>query len=649
MQKSSKLTRSQIIGIIVLALLLVGAVYYFQQTLVSYTVFSVSLIEIDPQNPGYEDPATGEWRGSFWVIGMTTSCTDELAAYTFDKAESEKGTNTVGDKTLVPQSTISIVIDPQQPYWERPIEIKSVTVVPTTSGIWQGKIAGWGRRDDVDVDAVYSGHYEWATGYWEAHTPFNVDLYKNGVLIGHKPIDTLGVEDTVRIPESGDEYITVTDLGKLATGYGDPELGDIMLFSMNEIFKLDTNSKRLVMYDAGVTPHYDDYNWGYDHWTVHPTESYSTYWYGWGRWDEDNSPAGYEFSDLIDQDHIGGWVADDDTFNWKRNPVAPVIFPTEKTKLPTEKQQYQCLIEYLSSKGVPKIDPYVWKQEKSPEIITESSTGAKKLRVYLPFGSMNSLITVKISTELADTIVWEPPVANIQIMDMPDLGQVFDRKTSTITVLQNSSVASSGTVSLTVSPTTAPLSINPSAQGTGTMNPGDIKTLTYEVVNLGTENQVDFTITAVVKNSLGSVTDTATATGTLEPKGTGETTLTVYTLDKETKEKVSGITVTATYDSQSKSGITTDGAVSWNFGSSQPSVTIQTAETFTYKATSTTKTLVAGPNSVTLELVRQGVEEETPPYLLWALAIAAVVIVSGVSYAAYKKRKKLAKTIRRRR
>ena len=620
-------------AIALIAFVLVGSIVYFSPNLFRATVLSVSQINIDPQ--GYEDSTTKEWRGSFWTIIMTTDCTDQVSAYKFDKTESEKGTNTIGDKKLVPQSTVTIKIDPQQPYWERPLEIKSVTVTPKTFGMGRNKLAGaaWKWTDTgIPVGAVYSNHYEWGTGYWIVHTPFIVTILKNDVQIGQKIIDTIGATSIIRIPDSGDEYVAISDLGKLGTGYGEPQLGDIMFFSMDNVFEKTTASYNLVKYDGGGS--YSDAVWAEQ--KVTGTQSYSTYWFGTSRWNDDKSPQAWRpFGDDWDfygTGDIGGWIRADDTWNHRAKPVQPKV-------LERADPSFMSLVEYLSSKNVAEKDLHVWKQAKSPEIVSESVTGSKKLRVYLPFGSVNSLIKVQISTELADTIVWQPQVANIKITSMPDLGDIGDRKTGTITIKQESTVASSGTVSLTVSPTTAPLSINPPSQGTGAMNPLDIKTLTYEVLNLGCTEDTSFTITATVTNSLGATTDTESVTGTLKPKGSGETVLTVYTYDDETKEKVSGVQITAVFDSQSKSGITSDGSITWNLGSAQPSVTITSAETLTYKSKTVTKQLVAGINSVEIWLIKQGEDGKSWLEQYWWLVLVAVVIVVVifVVIVAYKK------------
>ena len=629
--------KEKIIAVAIAVTILSGVIMWqFSERLRPYTLLSVSEIKVEPQ--GYEG-ADGEWKGSFWSILMTTDFTDTVGAYKFDESEAEKGDDTVDGEKLVPQSSIEIKIDPHQPYYERPLEIKSTTVTPKTYGAWANMWGQWGKKKDVSIDPVYSGHYEFGTGDWTLHTPFTVTVLKNGVSIGSETIDTVGGVQTVKIG-SGSEYVTITDLGKLGTGYGEPQIGNVLYFADDAIFKADTYARNLIKYD-GTGSLEEMEGWGDDIYRS-TGESFSVYWFGDARWgtygDDDKSPCGFTYWDrmtpeLYKEDELGGWGYLSD---WSRKPIAPPILVGDKADLPDvkndDKSRYKCLTEYLSYKGVKDVTYPSWLSKREV-------TDDLKMRLYLPFSSANSLIKIQISTELADTIVWQPQVANIKIISFPDLGDISDRKTSYVEVKQESTVASAGTIWLTVDPATAPLSVNPITIGTGTMQPGETKKIPYEILNLGwsEETKLDCTITAEVTNSLGDVTDTATATFSLLQKGVGETTLTVYTLDKETLEYVSGITVTATYDSESKSGITSDGSISWSFGAVQPSVTVTSAETAKYQSASETELLTAGPNSITLELVKHGEEAPWWEEYWWVIVLAIAVVIVIILIVVYKK------------
>jgi len=593
------------------------------------TVLSVSNITIEPQ--GYEDPATGEWKGSFWVILMTTDMSDQVASYKFDEAESEKGTNTIGDDTLVPQSTVTIRIDPEQPYYERELEIQQVMVSPKTSGAWANAFGGWGKmsEEDATCEPVYSGHYEFGVGSWTLHTPFKVTVLKNGVQIGEKTINTVGGTGIYRIPETGDEYVHITDLGKLGTGYGEPQIDNLLYFSNDYIFEADAYARNLIKFDGTGGLSGSDVS----AFQSQDGESYSTYWFGTLRWADDKTPAGFLdrpglTPSLVDSDDFGGWARRDD---WARNAVAPPIFPGDK---PTGKMAFMSLMEYLTYKGISKVSMPNW-------LNRIEVTDDKKMRLYMPFGAVSSLITVKISTELADTIVWQPLVANFEITEFPDFGDIADRITTTITIkcLEG---GGSGTIWLSKEPEDAPISINPLTIGTGSMKAGDIKTFDVEILNLGTEQEISGRLRAGVKNALGTETDHAYAKFKLLKKTGAETILTVKTIYQEDKSVVTGITITVEYAEQSKSGITNtagQGLITFSLGSYEGNVDITSASTDIYKSQSATAHVTAGQQTtVVLELYKYDEPEPEIPWLL-IIAVLVVVIVAAVGVLfVYRKR-----------
>jgi len=319
-------------------------------------------------------------------------------------------------------------------------------------------------------------------------------------------------------------------------------------------------------------------------------------------------------------------------------PVKPVKLPEEKTELPEDKRDFDCLIEYLNRKGYTEVPMPGW-------LVGEPEVVGGKLRLKLPFGSMNSLIVIKISTELADTIVWEPLVGNFKITDMPEIGDVGDRKLQTIKIKNEATISASGTVWLSVNPEDAPLTASPVSFGTGTLDSGEEKIYTYDILNLGTTEEVPFKVTAKVTNALGTITDSKTVSGKLLIKGIGETILTVYTIDDETKEYVSGITVTASWDSESKSGVTSGGSMTWSLGAAQPWVTVESSATSVYQSSSGSKQCNAGANSITLELLKIGVTLPWWQEYLW-LIIAGVIIIAIAVSVAYVNKAKLKRRVK---
>jgi len=616
----------------------------------SGTVISVSKVEIDPQ--GYEDAITKEWRGSFWIVTMLTDCTDQVAAIKLANDDGTPGNTYAQDstgqrtystdevatgQTVVPQSTIEIRIEPEQPYWERPLEIQQGEYASEAYGGYQNKITAQIGRTADHVDNLPFIHYEWGTGSWTLHTPFYVVISKNGVVQyrTETPIDTVGGTQSFRLPPTGDEHIYLTNLGKIETGYGEPQMGDILYFSNDYIFQADTASRKYITSPFG-TPFAGG---GFDPLpnVVADSDTFATYWYNRMAWHDTGQPAPWEADDeaypVVDPANYGGWIGADDTLNYVRKPVKPCVFPGDKNPA---KQAFMSLTEYLNWKGVARAKTPSWLQG-NPMI-----TADKKMRLYMPYGSVSSLVTLKISTELADTIVWKPLVAKFDITNFPNLGDIADEITSTITVSCVEGEGS-GSITFSVNPATAPLSLDPPTIGIPSMKAGDVKQFTYKILNLGTENEVSFSVTAVAKNMIGAVCDTATASGKLLKKTGALTVLTVRTLFNN--QPVSGIQVTVKYAEQTKSGITDTGgagSISFSLESYQGIVSVETGATNVYQPGFGSVIVASGTQTVLEINLQKWGQEGGYDYtiLLYAgLGIAAIAVVTTILY---KKRRKSA-------
>ena len=627
-----------IIGAVALALILPNLQFP------SLTVISISEVNIDPV--GWEDPATHEWKGSFWIIAMTTDVAEQVAGLKLTNPtgepgntyiELDDGTKIYADDTLstgehvIPQSTITVRIDPDQPYWERPLEIQQVNLNPKTYGTWTNALGAWGQEgaEDSSCPATPAGYSSFGTGSWTQHTPFKVTVKKDGVTLDEQTIDTVGGTQIYRLPETGDEYVHITDLGKLQSGFGEPDFGDVLYFSDYEIFQADTYSRSIVEFDG--TGSLIDTGW--DGLKEQTGESYSTYWFGNYRWKEGGYPAaladqGGAAPSLVGDNEFGGWERRDD---WSRNAVAPPVFVGDK---PDGKENFKCLIEYLLDRGVSRTTLPSW-------LVKYEADLNNWLKLYMPYGAASSLVTIKISTELADTIVWQPLVGKFDITSFPNLGDIADSKTSSITI-SCSEGEGSGTITFTTEPADLPISINPPTIGTGSMVTGDLKTFNYEILNLGIEENTDGTITATVRNSLGTVTDTATATFRLLEKTGSLTVLTVKTVDKATERPVTGIAITVEYAEQTRSSITDaegQGVTTFSLGSYSGAVKITSASTSVYRPREVTAQVLAGEQTVVvLELEKFDV---IPPDMSWLIWVGvAVATISIVAVVLYKKRRR---------
>jgi len=556
---------------------------------------------------------------------MITDCTDQIAAYEFDNTVSDDyGQDKIGDKKLIPTATIEIKINPEQPYWERPLEVHSYNVYPETSAFWSNWIGQWGKWEEWQIPRLDVDVWQFGTDYWTLHTPFKVAVYKNGELIGEtaEPIDTIGGVETLRIPTSGEEYITIQNLGQIGWGYTEPTF-DILMFSESTVFHCSDSLINRINYDAVDL-------------------SYSNYWFGggqhyqmeWGskmrvvqRFDDECTSPGHHFLDPDLFGRVFHRPVTDESFpgnerdgQYNAKPISADIWNDQPYLNPYGKSLVNYLKQYHDT-----VNLNVWKQGYR---VHDS-----KLKINLPFGSMSSLVTLKISTELADTIVWNPQVGNFKVTDFHEIGDIPDRKFGYIKIKQLSDVDSSGSVIFSVSPSNLPVDVNPPTIGTGTMTLGEEKILTFEMTNLGTETELTGTLTATINNSIGSVTDQRSVGFTLLVKGAGNTVLTVYTLDKNTRAYVSGISLIVNWEGGSTTGITSEGSWTYDFGAVHPLVTVTSAETPTYKSASDSKPLEVGTNSITLELILQTAPPEFP--WIWVLIIVVVIVVVVLAVIIY--------------
>jgi hypothetical protein len=522
------------------------------------------------------------------------------------------------------------------------------------------------KDTSVSANALLSDLWETSTSDWILHTPFTVRVYVNDTLVGEKNIDEIGVvtTDTIELGKeitigSGSQYLTITKLGALGTGYTIPIWQRVVWFN-NQYFYSDSDGllvqnvlRNPYPVGTGADP---DVRSNMEIGTYE--KSYAFYWYGWpmgktapcnSYWTKDGTPCPGDISgdNVVPYEKSPGWedAGGGPLIIWNRKPYSgtPPKYPTDKHATDQPINEIMSLVEFIEKRaGYSR--PLMPSWEPDPNNIEFVTTGAQNgyLRIKLPWGSYSNLIQIRISSDLANTIVWEPQVANIKIADCPsDIGEIGERKTVRITLRQTSTVASDGYVKLV--PITQGLywSFQPPTFGTGKMNPDESKTFTFDVVNLGQPTRTDFKFRVEVYNSLGQMTDNRTVIGTLLARGPQGSVLVVRTIDKKSRIDVSGIHVIVNYDTQSKEGWTSGGAVSFDFGGSTPKVTISTVETTIYKSATVIKALSFGQNEVTIELVRQG--EPEPKDWLWlilAILIAVTIAVVAVIVAKRKGRRR---------
>lgn len=624
--------------IVFIAITILLVVVFGAPFLKMFSLIGVSRVEIDPQTQGYEDPASGEWTGSFWIVTMSTDWDDQIAGFhlaandgdpseTYAESLSGKtkvSSYTVDGKQLVPTADVMVHIQPMRPYYEREMEIQSgyyskKTYATGENKLWYGKYQKTGIHTE-DLPFIHWSFADVGGGNWVLHTPFTVDVYKNGELLESKDIDTSGKTGVYRIPASGEEFINIIDLGKLDTsGYGEPQWDDILYFSENHIFVRDSRADSLLRYDAGQTGS------GATFYEV-TTNSFNSYYYGSMRWDKDGTPA------AVENDILYPMIGNNDFPGWYRQNTA-----TEYVAVPRQPNVFSDVIPYLQNQGIQKVSMPTGFDG------LEKVTGDQSkeyLRVYFKYGTKSSLVVVKISTTLADTIVWQPQVANFEITSFPDFGDVVNIRSNSLTV-KCVEGAGSATVSFTKDPADAPISITP-AMGVPRLEVGESYTLDFDVQNLGTTQKIEGEIIAEVSNVLGSVTDTATAHFTLLEK-TGATTI-VHVVTQYDGEPISNLAVMIEYagTSQTKTtGIDGLGTATFNLGtSSDVTVTASYGGNNVYRP-KTKSVKVSGGSETTITLNLVTYDEPVPEefdWILW-LVIGCVVAVISVALIVYAYRR----------
>jgi len=457
---------------------------------------------------------------------------------------------------------------------------------------------------------------------WKLYTPFKIQLYKNGVLKDEQVVNTLGGTETITLTaDSPEETVKVQNLGKLGTGLGEPAFGDLIILDEAHIFKIEGNIINEIQYDK------DPYSFS-NYWFGGGEHYYAVATYGSGpvmRW-PDGTPAHYwkwgSINEPIENYMFPGVYRQDTSTDYWMLPYPADIFEDKPKDMPIptttiEGVTYEgspfgySLVNYLANKRghqlytLQDFDEY----NQGVEIVDN------KMRIYLPLSSFNNLITVWISTEAADAIVYQPVPSKgiITSIEWLGTGDISDKDMAKVTVKQESQ--DGGRVTVTVSGTEGyPVSVSPTTDS-AILDYGESHTFFFTVKNLGTGTVQSGTLAFTVTNDLGEQTDQKTLDFKLEPQIGDKTILTVNLYDED-GVKPSGITVTVNYGIDSKSGVSSSGYVTFDLGTYKGSVSIATQETDTYKPATATATVDAGQNSVYLQL-----EKKNKPTTLWDLLL----------------------------
>lgn len=653
------------VAAIFLVIVIIGAAFYFDPSLLnqlsgnSNSWISCSVTNLAPQG---SETSAGKWTGSFWTIAVTTDMTDQVDAIKFDNSTtSASGINKIGTFTIDPTATIEIYITPQQPYWTRSLNVAGYEVLPEVGQAVQSRGIGmpisW--NNSTNVPEMSASVWTWGQSYWTAHTPFTITVTKNGQQWATQTYDNAGTSQTYTIanPSNSKEWISLKNIGFLSAGYGPPNLPDIAMLSQSVIYPYSSTLINDINYNSGSDYTYSNYWYGGgNYYTI--ASAYGTGKELLGSWGQpgfyNNKPAPLNIPvDLANNRARPGIYRSDTSNNYIANPEGP---QDEWTNRIVNGQTYYGLNEYLNTMFTPLSNNQMDVYGSGWSITGQTATPqpgqyAGYVKEMMPNGAMSSLITIQISTDLADAIVERTPVGNGQITGMHWLGQdngaaasIGDTSTLYVDVKQTSTVA--GTIDLYATATAGQnIFLNPSSQKLMNLASGASQEVAIQVLNNGASSDQSGTLTVTLKNELGNVTDTKTIQYTLLTKGVGNTQLTVYVEDGKTNALVSGIPVAVGWGTDSKletSGANGDGAFVVDLQGYTGSVTLTSTATQQYNSSSLTTNIGAGPNTATLLIYKYG-ESKSPSGLNWTLIliiagiVAAVVVIGGVGYVASKK------------
>jgi hypothetical protein len=634
------------IVVIILIGSVLGVMFYSDPSifngLMGNSILSVSNISIAPQ--GYED-SNGKWTGSFWTILMATDINDQYGMYTFSDSSLSSSNDKIDGKTIDPQATITVKVIPQRPYYLRALQTSASNVYPATQTYMQNKFTQQ-QQWFASIPKMDVSYNLWGEQYWELHTPFQIQVLKNGAVIVDQTVDTLGTTQTITLtnPNDAAEWLSIKDLGKLSSGYGEPQFGEIVMFSPTMIFHKTNSLMAAINYNSG-----SDY-------------TYSNYWFGGGNYyrvvdvttnkpyvvqkDPNGAPGGFALvADRIppqlvpvENQNFPGNYRNDDLGNYKVVPLSANILNDQSggNFNPSGKSLINYLKMAIASKPAETVLADLDAYHQGAQVRSDN-----KIQVNLPFGASSSLVTMQISTELADAVVYEPPVADIRIdgLSWVQGDQIGDSSTLKVDVSQHSTITSTATVSVLLN-SYHPVQVTPASQQV-TLGAGESTSIFINVLNTGAQEVTTGTLTVTVANSLGDQTDSKNIQYTLLPRGVGSSQLTVFTVDKITKALVSGITCTVAYGQNSPSGVTSSGSFTIDLEGYTGPVTVTSVETEDYQVASASKTIGLGMNTITLEVLAQGAVDPKPalPWTLILIVVGVVVACGVFGGIAFKVRK----------
>jgi len=618
----------------------------------AFRVLAVSNVYV--QNKGSQDPNTGEWIGSYWVILSTSSTYDQHVFYEFNKSEAERfGRNVINGQELIPKATIKIEVETGQPYVECSLTEQSYLVAPEVYGYhftfptgrdtyfkeyyaWDDNAKEWTKRYDGPLPATYVNVKE-TVGDWLVYIPLKFKITKcdasgnvvvlesndltNGWLNISGPSALIPI--TFSNPNAPEETLKIKLEGQLSTGF-------VFDFPSMIIFEGSEGSEdRKDLVFEKTSELLNDFRF---HSAETVSTNYLNYWYNYssGCWETNPDGSIYVHASQCPW-HCRGIVAQTGFFeNWY---YPKPIYVYEDPPPDPDKSQWKGLIHYLADRHRKLQNWEIDKWGCGWEIVDH------KLRVYLPYNSYVWLYTIWISTELADTYVYTESIAFGDITSAywtstgTDYVEIHEEEELTVEV-KNTGEKGNLYLRFRTDPTNVPL-----ATGTvgALIESGDTYTFKIKARNLGPEEDIEGTLYIECVNDEGTITDDASVRFKLFKK-TGAPRLSVLVTEKGTGKKLSGIDVIVKWGTESMTKTTVDGWAVFDLPT-QGTYTVEVKETFEYYGNKIQVTVGPGSTTVLLELTLKQYGIGLPTWVYIAIGVPVATTIGVVGYLIYKRRR----------
>ena len=542
-----------------------------------------------------------------WIITFTPSLGKRTHVFTLSKSVVQE----YGFNETYPEATIEITITRHNPIFRRDLKVSPESPIMVTPKTYPFEKTphGWLPIDDEDTaPAFYVTTYEWAAEVgWEVHILLDIHIVKkvNGVVVEEKTIEAWDAYENIGVPleivpgKVYLEYLGIRDYGR-----GAPSWGDILIVGgyIENTFRWDAGLKKVMAFDEA-------------------DNSFSYYWYGKAR-------ATYKGERAVwlpaSPKNYPGWKVG--RRNWlgvvtRWEPVQPTL---------------QELVDYLESQGYKRYTLEELKGDYFKTVTFHHSNPYIEAEAYMD--TLTGMFKLVVDADYAETYTYRVEVGKPHISNVywEDTGtthtEITGRATAVVEVENTGTAGGEFVVRAYIQPEDTPAYVSPESHQIA-LDPGETTTLKFDVINKGTDKDVEGTLVIEMIETATAEKDTSSLSFTLKSTyGLPYTYLYVYTYDKTTEERVPGIEVTVNYGHYSDTATTDESGVAFfDLGNYTGPVTIKTTETDKYMASTLRTTVTSGENHKIVELIPKEEAAKTLRSALIWMAIGALIVAVVVA------------------